>query len=228
MGGGGRRVRADAGRDAPRARAGVRRAPGRRTVWRGICWPPRSPIRWWFSGSPGACGCGRRGRSRGTGRGGCYEAAGKVDGATDHPARADAARAAGRGRRRAGMADARPPGPAERAFRAARRGEPRQPAADPAGARGHHRPSRPAAGRQSSELPDHHGARAGRGRRGGARPAGPDRGDPARPARAGAEGDGEPQRLRAGRGGRAPDLGRHRAGRGERADPAGGDPGGRA
>ena len=52
----------------------VRRAARARAVAAATCWRPRSPTRWWCSGSPGACGCARRGAvARPTGWGGCHE-----------------------------------------------------------------------------------------------------------------------------------------------------------
>ena len=125
------------------------------------------------------------------------------------------------------LAHARPADQADRALPAARRGEPDQHPADPAGARHDLRPRRPAAGRQPAELPHRDGARAGGRPRGGAGAARQHHRPAAGQARAGAEGDGAPQRLRAGGGRRAPDLGRRGAGRRQRAGAAGGDPRGR-
>ena len=91
----------------------------------------------------------------------------------------------------------------------------------PAGPRPDPRPRRAAHGRQPAELPRHHGPRAGR-----ATPRRCWRGSPtiiALPpevAGARAEGDGRPQRLRAGGGHRAPDLGRRGPGLGQRPGPA--------
>ena len=214
---------------AARAHGRCRRTARGRPARRAISLPPSSPIRSWCSGSPGACGCARRRRSASATRwAGCDEARPHAPPPRITRRGADAARPPGRGDRRARLADARPADRAERALPAPRRGEPGQPAADPAGARHHHRPRGPAARRQPAELPHRRWCAS--------RPRDPKAVlarlatiidlPPDRPG-AGAAGDERAQRLRAGRGHRAPHLGRRGAGRGQHAGAARGDPRGR-
>ena len=133
--------------------------------------------------------------------------------AAHHPSRADAPGHPGRGHRGARLAHAPAPDPAERSLPPARRGKPHQHPPAAAGPRADPRPRRAADGRQPEQLPGGDGPRAGRRPGSHPRPSRP--ADRARRSRPGAARGDEPQRLRARRGRRTPDLGRCGAGLGQ-------------